>query len=138
LANHEADRPVKALAGYTFSMGTQDTLRRVRYLANMLDSRFRVPFTRFTFGWDAILGLLPVAGDTIAMFIGAGIIVIAWRAGVTWRTLLHMVWNLFVDWLVGLVPVLDLIFDVAFKANLRNARLLESALAARALVPDEG
>ncbi|MCA9295411.1 MAG: DUF4112 domain-containing protein [Phycisphaerales bacterium] len=112
-------------------MSTQDTLRRVRYLANMLDSRYRVPFTRFTFGWDSILGILPIAGDTVAMFIGAGIIVLAWRTGVSWRTLLHMGWNLFIDWLVGLVPVLDFIFDVAFKANVRNARLLEAALSER-------
>lgn len=106
-------------------------------LAKLLDSRFRVPVLGVRFGLDPLIGLLPVVGDTITLGMGLIIVADAVRLGVRRRPLVQMVVNLAVDWVVGLVPGLDVIFDVAFKANLRNARILEREWAEGRLLPRE-
>ncbi len=106
----------------------QGALRRVRALANLLDQRFRLPGTPVRFGYDSIVGLLPVVGDSATALIGLYIVVEAVRLGTRKRVVARMLLNIVVDWLLGLVPLLDIVLDVAFKANLRNARLLEREL----------
>lgn len=100
------------------------TLERIRWLADLLDTKFQVPGLGVRFGYDALLGLVPVVGDTLAAVMGAYIVGEAMRLGVRKRVLVQMGFNVFLDWLVGLIPLVDLIFDVAFKANARNARLI--------------
>jgi hypothetical protein len=104
-------------------------------LAKLLDSRYRVPILGVRFGLDPLIGLLPVVGDTITLGMGLIIVADAVRLGVRRGPLVQMVVNLAVDWVVGLVPGLDVIFDVAFKANLRNARILEREWAEGRLLP---
>ncbi|MEZ6233351.1 MAG: DUF4112 domain-containing protein [Phycisphaerales bacterium] len=99
-------------------------LPRSLALAAWLDSRFRIPGTRIRFGWDSIIGLVPVVGDTVATGLGALIVADAVRLGVRRRAIAQMGANLAIDWVLGLVPVVDVVADVAFKANKRNARLL--------------
>jgi len=94
----------------------------------VLDTRFRLPGTSIRFGYDPIIGILPGVGDTVTLVIGAYIVLVAIRRRVRLAVIAQMLLNLFVDWLIGLVPLLDLVLDVAFKANLRNARLLEREL----------
>lgn len=107
-------------------------------LAKLLDSRFRVPILGVRFGLDPLIGLLPVVGDTITLGMGLIIVADAVRLGVRRGPLVQMVVNLAADWVVGLVPGLDVIFDVAFKANLRNARILEREWAEGRLLPVKG
>lgn len=102
-----------------------EPLPRSLALARLLDARFRIPGLGVRFGLDPIIGLLPVAGDTVALALGLLIVADAARLGVRSAVLLRMLGNLGLDWVVGLLPGLDLVFDVLFKANLRNARLLE-------------
>ncbi|MEM0984120.1 MAG: DUF4112 domain-containing protein [Planctomycetota bacterium] len=103
-------------------------IARARRLASVLDTQFTIPGTPIRFGLDPILGLLPVAGDTITAIMGLYPIFEARRLGVRWPVILKMLLNLGLDWLVGLIPLVDLIFDVAFKANVRNLKLLEEEL----------
>jgi hypothetical protein len=114
-------------------------LARVRWLAQVLDARFRLPGTSIRFGFDAIIGILPGVGDTITLVIGAYIIWVALRRRVRSSIIARMLGNLVIDWLVGLVPLIDLVLDVAFKAHLRNARLLERELVRRGadVVPED-
>lgn len=106
----------------------QAALDRSRRLADLLDQRFRAPGTRIRFGLDAIVGLIPVIGDTATLLIGLYPVAEGVRWGVRKRTIARMLWNLLFDWLIGLIPLIDIVLDVAFKANLRNARLLEREL----------
>ena len=106
----------------------QQTLDRLHTLADLLDRQFRIPGTGIRFGLDSIVGLLPVVGDTATALVGAYPVVEGVRLGVRKRIVSRMLLNLGVDWLIGLVPVADLVLDVAFKANVRNVRLLESEL----------
>ncbi len=103
-------------------------LRRLRFLSDLLDTRFGVPGTKWRFGLDGLLGLLPVVGDSISWVISAYILGEAHRAGVRKRTLIRMFWNITIDYVVGLIPIVGDIFDFAFKANRRNVELIDRDL----------
>ena len=94
-------------------------------MARLLDARFGVPGTSVRFGLDTVLGLLPVAGDTVSLAMGAVVVREGVRLGVRRGVLARMVGNLALDWVVGLVPVVDVVFDTVYKANMKNLALLE-------------
>lgn len=98
----------------------------VRRLADLLDSRFRIPGTQQTFGVDAVLGLVPGAGDAVGLVAAAFVVTQAVRLGARGWTLANMLVNAALDATVGSVPVLGTVFDVVYKANNRNVRLLEA------------
>jgi len=108
------------------SSGPDNDERLQRYLmvANVLDQLFRVPGTRWRFGLDAIIGLVPGVGDIATALIGAYGLVIAQQLGAPGSIQLRMLVNLLVDAGIGAIPILGDLFDFAFKANVRNARLL--------------
>jgi hypothetical protein len=107
--------------------------RLERYLltANVLDQMFRVPGTKWRFGIDAILGLLPGAGDLATAVVGAYGIVVAQQLGAPRSIQTRMLVNLLIDAGIGTIPLLGDIFDFGFKANVRNARLLTDWLTRR-------
>jgi hypothetical protein len=97
-------------------------------LADWLDSRYRIPFTPFRFGVDAVLGLIPGIGDVAA---AAPALYLVWRAhalGVPRSLVLRMLGNVGIDTLVGSVPIAGSVFDVYFKASRRNVALLRRHL----------
>ena len=96
-----------------------------RRLARALDSRFHIPGTPFRFGWDAVLGLVPGAGDAIGGLLGGYGLYVGTRLGAPWIVLARMFFNLAVDLLVGALPVAGDVFDIAWRGNLRNLALLE-------------
>ncbi|MEO7985094.1 MAG: DUF4112 domain-containing protein [Gemmatimonadales bacterium] len=110
-------------------VGTLDhRLDRLRRVGWILDNSVRIPGTRIRFGVDAIIGLVPGLGDLIAGGLSLYIIAQAAKLGVPRALLARMGWNVAVDTLVGEVPILGDLFDVAWKANMRNLRLLEDHL----------
>lgn len=100
-------------------------IQRVRRLAKLLDSQFEL-FGR-KFGWDPIVGLVPVVGDIATALVGLYPIVIARKHGLGKTVQTRMAINLLIDFAVGEIPVLGDLFDAGFKANLKNAELLERA-----------
>jgi hypothetical protein len=103
-------------------------LARIDRLADLLDSRFRIPGTGIRFGLDGLLGLVPGIGDTLVLLPSAWLVWRGWHLGVPRRDLARMAANTGTDYVIGLVPIVGDLFDIAFKANLRNARLLRRAL----------
>ncbi len=103
-------------------------INSLRRLSQLLDNAIGIPGTKYRFGLDPILGLIPGGGDTIAGALGAYIIIEAARMGIPRKVLGKMIGNILFDSLVGTVPVLGDLFDVAWKANARNMTLLESNL----------
>lgn len=97
----------------------------VRQLADLFDSRFRIPGTRQTFGVDAVLGLVPGIGDVVGLAAGGVVITNAVRLGARGWTLVQMLVNVVLDATIGSVPVAGTVFDVFYKANNRNVALLE-------------
>ena len=108
--------------------GAGGALERMDAAATLLDDGMRVPGTDFEFGLDPVLGILPVAGDTVATVISLYIVVEAARAGVSKLTLLRMGLNIAVDYATGLIPVAGDLFDAYWKANRRNVDLAKRDL----------
>ncbi|ABV95644.1 conserved hypothetical protein (plasmid) [Dinoroseobacter shibae DFL 12 = DSM 16493] len=99
---------------------------RLDRIANIFDSRFRIAGIRF--GWDSILGLVPGIGDLVTAAPGVYIIGQSARMGVRRRVLARMAVNTGTDMIIGGIPLVGDIFDVGFKANQRNVRLLKKEL----------
>jgi hypothetical protein len=95
-----------------------------------MDDLVRVPGTRQGVGLDALIGLVPGLGDLVGSGISGAIMFDAVRARVPVPVLARMAWNLLLDALLGLVPLAGDLLDVAHRANVRNYRLLERAVAA--------
>jgi hypothetical protein len=121
--------------GYAFMASDRQNLpdrpdvRRVRALARLLDEAVRIPGTNIRVGLDALIGLLPGGGDLVGALLSGSALLIAHRAGAPASVLGRMVANVALDALIGVVPVLGDLFDVAWKANSRNATLLEEWIA---------
>ena len=98
-----------------------DTLRKLEFL---LDEAFSIPGTPIRFGLDAIVGLVPGIGDVLAGLFSLVIPLAAWIRGVPYVSLMRMAANLGIGVLVGSIPILGDAFDVAWKVNRRNYRLL--------------
>ena len=103
-------------------------LNRLRRLARLIDGQFGLPFTRFRFGVNSVLGLAPVAGDAVLGLISLYIVSEARAMGAPNPLLVRMLANVAVEVVGGSVPLLGDLFDMAFKANLRNLALLEGWL----------
>lgn len=103
---------------------TRTTRARMEKLAWLLDGAIPVPGTRFRFGLDSIIGLIPGVGDVIGLALGAAILYEGVRIGAPRPLILKMLGNSVADALMGVVPVLGDVLDFAFRSNKRNARLL--------------
>jgi hypothetical protein len=93
-------------------------------LSRVLDSWFRIPGTSIRFGLDGIIGLIPGIGDILGGLASCIIILAAWARGAPYITVARMLVNLALDVIIGAVPLLGDIFDIAWKANRRNYALL--------------
>jgi hypothetical protein len=100
-------------------------LRRIRTLAVLMDGQWEIPGTGIRFGIDAIVGLIPGGGDLITTAMALYIASEAKRLGIRPRTFRKMLINIVIDAAAGAVPLLGDVFDVAYRANTRNLRLLE-------------
>lgn len=109
--------------------GLEEDVRRANALAHWMDSKFTV--AGVPVGLDSIIGLVPAVGDTVTAAIALYPIYLAHRHGLGTGVKARMAANVLADWAVGLVPLVGDLFDVAFKANRRNAALLEQAAAAK-------
>jgi hypothetical protein len=105
--------------------GTQRGLREVEYLAKLMDAQFRIPGTNMRFGLDGIIGLIPGAGDLSTFAVSGFMLWIMARNGASNYVLARMALNVLIDTAVGSIPLVGDLFDFAFKANMRNLRLMQ-------------
>jgi hypothetical protein len=99
-------------------------IRRMRGLARLMDTALRIPGTRFSFGADSIVGLIPGIGDFAGAAISLYIVNEARQLGVPNDKLLKMLVNIGFDAAAGSVPLVGDLFDVYFKSNRRNLELV--------------
>jgi len=104
------------------------SLQRLRKLSRLLDTAIGIPGTKFRIGLDPIFGLIPGVGDLVGTALSAYIVIEAARLGLPKAILGRMVFNVFLEGVVGAVPVFGDLFDAAWKANVRNVALLEAHL----------
>jgi hypothetical protein len=97
-------------------------------LSHVLDDFIRIPGTSIRFGLDGIIGLIPGVGDAIAGIASCVILVAAWVRGVPAPVLARMVANVAIEVTVGAIPVVGDMFDIAWRANRRNYKLLTGSV----------
>lgn len=108
-----------------------DGVAKLKKLEQRLDRQFSVFGVQF--GTDAIVGLIPVVGDAITALTGLYIIHQARKLGASRWTISRMLINWGIDTGIGFIPVVGDLFDVAFRSNTKNVRLLISELEKRAV-----
>jgi hypothetical protein len=105
------------------------SLRRLDHLARLLDTAVPIPFTGGArIGLDALLGIVPVVGDAIAMLISGVLINEARLLGLPRRKLARMAVNTGLDAAIGAIPIAGDVFDVFFRANERNIKIIRRHL----------
>jgi hypothetical protein len=102
----------------------EQRLARLDALAKLLDVAFILPGTNIRYGIDGIIGLIPVVGDLITTAISLWLVREARALGAPWHVTARMLGNVALDGVVGMVPLAGDAFDVMFRANIRNMRLL--------------
>jgi Domain of unknown function (DUF4112) len=102
----------------------EQRLRRLDAIAKLLDIAFILPGTKIRYGIDGIIGLIPVIGDIVATALSLWLVREARALGAPWHITARMLGNVAIQGVVGVVPVAGDAFDVLFRANMRNARML--------------
>lgn len=106
------------------NLSRERRLQRLEMIAKLLDIAFILPGTKIRYGVDGIVGLIPVVGDIIATALSLWVVREARALGAPWYLTARMLGNVAIQGVVGTVPVAGDAFDVLFRANMRNARLL--------------
>ena len=102
-------------------------LDQLKKLSTLLDSQFTGPLG-FKYGIDAIVGLIPFVGDFITTSLSLYIVAQAASLGCSTSVMLRMGFNIILENIVDLIPVLGWLFDFVWKSNDKNITLLESHL----------
>jgi hypothetical protein len=103
----------------------EQRLARLDAIAKLLDVAFILPGTNIRYGIDGLIGLIPVIGDLITTAISLWLVREARALGAPWHITARMLANVALDGVVGMVPVAGDAFDVMFRANVRNVRMLK-------------
>ncbi|PQO31526.1 DUF4112 domain-containing protein [Blastopirellula marina] len=120
----ELDKRLRSLS----AEDRQKLIQRLRKIAYLFDDAVKIPGTKITLGWDAVLGLVPFIGDATTTAVSAYFLWEAHRLGASRWTMIKMVGNVLTDFMVGLVPLVGDLADIGFRANRRNMKLLEKEL----------
>jgi uncharacterized protein DUF4112 len=100
-------------------------IARLEAMAKLLDVAFILPGTNIRYGIDGLIGLIPVVGDVIATALSLWLVREARALGAPWHVTARMLGNVAVQGVAGTVPFAGDAFDVLFRANMRNIRLLK-------------
>lgn len=111
---------------YDPKKGSNDlpSLDNFKYISRLMDSKFVIPGTGIRFGLDPIFSLMPVLGDLITLVISSMLIYTMQKHGASRKVVVKMMINAGVDTLIGAIPLVGTVFDVFYKANEKNVRLL--------------
>ena len=106
------------------------SLNHLRAIAQLFDQAFGIPGTKWRFGLDALFGLVPGLGDIAGALVAVYAMQVARQLNAPTAVRLHMLSNIALDALIGMVPIAGDLFDFAFKAQTRNLALLDAWVAA--------
>ena len=115
-------------SGFTRQRSRSERVRRLESIASLLDTAFVVPGTSIRFGFDGLIGLVPGIGDAVTTALSLYIVHEAWQLGAPRRVITRMLANVALDGFIGAVPVAGDVFDVMWRANKRNVRILREWL----------
>lgn len=107
---------------------TDQDLKRLQSFADLLDNKFVIPGTNFRFGLDSLIGVIPYVGDVFTFLLSSYLLILISRRGTGSWIVIKMMWNMLVDFTFGSIPLVGDIFDIGFRANLKNIKLAEENL----------
>ena len=102
--------------------------RRIEAMEQLLERSFKSPGVNYPVGLDSIAGLVPVVGDLVTAAMGAWIVWEARNIGLPKWKLWRMAGNVAVDTAIGAVPVVGDAFDLLFRSNTRNLKIVKRHL----------
>lgn len=102
----------------------KSVVRRIEALERLLEGLIKVPLVGRKVGLDAIVGLLPGAGDLITGAMGLYLVWEARNLGMPRWQLWRMAGNVGFDALVGAVPVAGDLFDLLYRSNTKNLKII--------------
>lgn len=97
----------------------------LRWVANLLDSRFRVPGTGIRFGLDPLLSLIPGLGELASPAFAVVLLTQALYLRVPKVVMVRMLLNALADAAIGAIPLAGTVGDIFWRANTANLALLE-------------
>jgi hypothetical protein len=106
----------------------QSIRQRIELMEHMLEKAIVLPGIGRRIGLDAIIGLVPVVGDAITAMMGAWIVWEARNLGMSKWQLTRMATNVGVDTAIGAIPLVGDLFDLAFRSNSRNLKIIRKHL----------
>jgi hypothetical protein len=106
----------------------EESLMRLEGLGKLMDGAFEIPGTNVRIGIDAVIGIVPGIGDVISGLMSSYLIWEARRLGVSKWVMARMVANTMIDTTIGAIPIAGDVFDVMFRANMKNMALLRRHL----------
>lgn len=102
--------------------------KRIEMMEQVLERSFTLPGLNRKVGLDFALGLVPVVGDIITGAMGLYIVWEARNLGMSKFQLARMAANVGFDTLVGAVPLAGDVFDLFWRSNTRNLRIIRKHL----------
>jgi hypothetical protein len=109
---------------YSRFRSRRERIARIDALATLLDTAFLIPGTNIRFGLDALIGLVPGIGDAVTTAMSLFIVHEAHQLGAPAPVIARMLGNVAIDGIVGVFPLVGDAFDVMWRSNRRNMRLL--------------
>ncbi len=124
------DRAKPRPMGLEVPLGTDPVSirKRIESMEHVLERSFRIPGVNYPVGLDSIIGLVPVVGDFVTAAMGAYIVWEARNLGIPKWKLWRMAGNIAFDSLLGAVPIAGDAFDLLFRSNTRNLRIIKKHL----------
>jgi hypothetical protein len=113
--------------------GSEESVARLEALGRLMDGAFVLPGTNIRLGLDAIIGLVPVAGDVISGLVSSYLIWEARQLGASRWLIARTMGNTLLDTTIGAIPLVGDAFDLLFRANMKNMALLRRHMEKRGL-----
>jgi Domain of unknown function (DUF4112) len=118
--------------------GPEESVARLEAVGRLMDGAFVLPGTNIRLGLDAIIGLVPVAGDVISGLVSSYLIWEARQLGAPRWLIARMMANTFLDTTLGVIPLVGDAFDLMFRVNMKNMALLRRHMEKRGLTRTAG
>ena len=104
----------------------QTHLQIAKKLAGFLDDQYEIFGIRF--GFDPLLDIIPWAGDAITTVLGAYIVWVGIKMRLPNKRIFKMIFNICIDFILGLIPVFGVVTTVFFRSNRMNIEIIEDFL----------
>ena len=106
----------------------EERMGRLKLLSQRLDDSITIPGTKYKIGVDPIIGLIPGGGDVFGAILSIYIMYSGIRMGVPRATVNKMFKNILLEFIIGCIPIVGDLFDIVWKSNQRNVKLIEESM----------